>query len=100
MSVWAASRRPTTTTARTTKSSLRLRDNGIRARGLCPRPGSHKLPLRELEAAAGFGLAVFLALDHAGVAGEEAAALEHAAQLRLVAHQRLGKTVAHRAGLA
>src|ERR1700730_17100041 len=58
-----------------------------------------KLPLRELEASARFGLAVFLALDHARVAGDEAAALENGAQLGFVADQRLGYAVAHRAGL-
>src|SRR5208282_3173238 len=58
------------------------------------------LALRELEAAARFGLAVFLAFDHPRVAGDEAAALEHSAQLRLVPDQRLGQTMAHRAGLA
>jgi hypothetical protein len=35
----------------------------------------HQSALRELEAAAGFGFAVFLALDHARIAGEEATAL-------------------------
>src|ERR1700726_3781863 len=59
-----------------------------------------ELPLRELEASARFGLAVFLALDHARVAGDEAAALEHATQFRFVSDQRLGYAVAHRTGLA
>ena len=40
-----------------------------------------RLPLRELERAAGFGLAVFLALDHAAVAGEEAALFQSAARV-------------------
>src|SRR5580704_4911732 len=58
------------------------------------------LPLRELEAAAGLGLAVFLALDDAAVAGEEPAMLQRRAQSRLVEHQRPADAVAHRAGLA
>src|SRR5882724_9546348 len=56
--------------------------------------------LGELEAAAGFHLAVLLALDHAAVAGEEATALEGAAQVRLKIGQRLGDAVAHRARLS
>src|SRR5690606_32589628 len=59
-----------------------------------------RLALGELEAAASLGLAVLLALDGAGVAGQEAALLEHAAQLRLEIGQRLGDAVTHRAGLA
>src|SRR6266542_4204932 len=51
--------------------------------------------LRELERATRFRLAVLLALHHAGVAGEEAAALEHAAQVRLVIGQRLRQAVTH-----
>src|SRR5579875_1205309 len=57
------------------------------------------LALRELEGTTGFGAAVLLALDHARVAGQEAAALERAAQFRLEIRERLGKAVAHRAGL-
>src|SRR5688500_4079937 len=44
---------------------------------------------RELEASAGLGLAVLLALDDARVAREEAALLEGRPQLRLVVGQRL-----------
>src|SRR3546814_11411976 len=55
---------------------------------------------RELEAAAGLGLAVFLALDDAAVAGEEAGALDGGTQRRLVAGQRLADAVLDRAGLA
>src|SRR5262249_22243540 len=58
------------------------------------------LTLRELEAAAGFGSAVFLALDDARIAGKEATALKHAAQVRFIAHQRLGQAVPHCTGLA
>ena len=58
------------------------------------------LALRELEAAAGFLLAVLLALDDAGVAGREAFLLERAAKLRLIVGQRLGEAVTDRAGLA
>src|SRR5665811_947063 len=59
-----------------------------------------RLALGELEGAPCLGPAVLLALDHARVAGEEAAALERAAQIRLVIGQRLGNAVAARAGLA
>src|SRR5690348_5685699 len=59
-----------------------------------------RLALRELEAAAGLGAAVLLALDHAGVAGEEAGLLDDAAERGLVARQRLGDAVLDRAGLA
>src|SRR5258708_34644422 len=58
------------------------------------------LALRELEAAPRLRLAVFLALDDATVARQEAAGLEHRAQVRLVIGQRLADAVAHRAGLA
>src|SRR5215468_8731668 len=71
---------------------------GLRSRN--PPAAIPALALGELERAAGLGLAVLLALDHARVAGEEATALEHRAQVRLVVHQRLGNAVAHRAGLA
>src|SRR5215216_5013022 len=55
--------------------------------------------LGELEAAAGFRLAVLLALDDTRVAGEESALFQRAAQVGLVVHQRLGNAVAHRASL-
>src|SRR3954470_11275166 len=58
------------------------------------------LALGELERSPRFGPAVFLALDHARVAGEKAALLERPAQIRLEAHQRLGQAVTYRAGLA
>src|SRR5205085_6955212 len=58
------------------------------------------LALGELEAAPRLGLAVLLALDHAAVAGEEAAALERATQVRLEVGQRLRDAVGHRAGLS
>src|SRR4051812_31169058 len=57
------------------------------------------LALRELEAAARLRLAVLLSLDHGRVAGEEAAALEGAAQVGLEGHERLGNSVAHGTGL-
>ena len=57
-----------------------------------------RLALRELERLARLGAAVLLALDHAGVAGEEAALLEDAPQLRLEIGQRLGDAVTDRAG--
>src|SRR5581483_1070981 len=58
------------------------------------------LALRELEGTAGLGAAVLLALDHAAVAGEETALLQHAAQLRLEIGESLGDAVADRTGLA
>src|SRR6476620_1646576 len=58
------------------------------------------LALGELERSPRFGPAVFLALDHARVAGEKAALLERPAQIRLEVHQRLGQAVTYRAGLA
>jgi hypothetical protein len=58
-----------------------------------------RLALRELEAAAGFGAAVFFALDDTRIAGEETAALEHRTQVRLIAQQRFGKTMAYGARL-
>ncbi len=58
------------------------------------------LPLGELEASAGLGLAVLLALDGSAVAGQEAAGPQGAVQLRLVVQQRPADAVPHRAGLA
>src|SRR5581483_6506394 len=86
--------------ARASKSARwRFSDPTFRGAPLA-RARNDKLPLRELEAAARLGPAVLLALDDARVAGEEAAALEHAAQIRLVPHQCFGKAVANRTGLA
>ena len=59
-----------------------------------------QLPLGELERAAGFRLAVLLALDDAAVAGQEAALLEDAAQFRLVIGESLGDAMTHGASLA
>src|SRR6185369_17343903 len=59
-----------------------------------------RLALRELEAAASFGPAVLLTLDHAAVAGQEAFALDRGAERRLVARQCLGDAVLDRTGLA
>src|SRR5207244_11708648 len=56
--------------------------------------------LGELEAAAGLGFAVLLALDDAAVAGQKALALQKGAQARLVPGQRLADAVTHRPGLA
>src|SRR3546814_12664713 len=58
------------------------------------------LTLRELEAAAGLGLAVFLTLDGAAVAGQEAGRLDRAAKRRFEAGQRLRDAVQHGARLA
>ena len=49
------------------------------------RPGSAASALGELEGTAGFGAAVFLALDSAAVTGQEPALLEKGAQLGFVA---------------
>src|SRR6185295_4792358 len=51
------------------------------------------------ERTAGLGLAVLLALDDAGIAGQEAALLQDAAQVRLEIGQGLGDAVAYRARL-
>src|SRR5579872_6294885 len=58
------------------------------------------LPFGELEAAARFGLAVFLALHDAAVAGQEAAMLQEGAQPRLVKGERPADAVPDRTGLA
>src|SRR5271165_833537 len=55
--------------------------------------------LRELEAAAGLALAVFLALDDAAVARQKALLLHQRPQRRLVIGQRLADAVPHRTGL-
>src|SRR5271167_2331570 len=67
-------------------------------RGHRPRPTACSA-LRELEARAGFPVAVLLALHDAGVAGEEPFLLQRGAQIGLKVGQRLGKSVADRAGL-
>src|SRR5260221_14743425 len=59
-----------------------------------------RLALRELERLARLGAAVLLALHGTGVAGQEAALLQNAAQIRLEAGQRLGDAVTHGTGLA
>src|SRR5689334_21021572 len=65
-----------------------------------PERASGRLALRELEAAARLGLAVLLALDRAAVASQETRRLDHAAQRRLVAGQRLADAMLDRARLA
>src|SRR3954466_11161787 len=61
---------------------------------------SRGLALRELEAAAGLGAAVLLALNDARIAGQEAFALHGGAKARLVAGERGRDAVAGRARLA
>jgi hypothetical protein len=56
---------------------------------------SCNLALRELEAAAGFGLAVFLAFDSTAVTGEEAALLEGRAKVWLKIGKGARNAVAH-----
>src|SRR6187402_1750250 len=68
-----------------------------------PFPGSEvseRLALRELEALAGLGAAVLLALDHAAVAGQEPGGLDRRAQHGLELRQRLADAVLDRTGLA
>src|SRR5262245_54170219 len=91
--------RALTISCRAAKEKGAPKEKGARS---APLPAScrSRSALRELERPASLGAAVLLALDHAAVAGEEAAALEHRAQLRLVVGQRLRQAVAHRAGLA
>src|ERR1700682_8353 len=55
-----------------------------------------QLALRELERLARLRPAVLLALDHARVAGEEAALFQNAAQIGFEIGQRLGDAVTHR----
>src|SRR5882672_12123682 len=59
-----------------------------------------RLALRELERLARLGAAVLLALHGTGVAGQEAALLQHAAQVRLEVGQRLRDAVTHGTRLA
>src|SRR6185437_489895 len=68
-------------------------------RALFPSSGRRRLALGELERSACFGAAIFLAFHHPGIASEEAALLEGAAQFRLKIGERLGKAVAHGARL-
>src|SRR6516165_269769 len=67
------------------------------------RPGDFRLcpglPLAELEPTAGAGLAVLLALHHAGVAGEEAGLLQRDAEFRIQEAQRAAEPVPDGAGL-
>src|SRR3990167_2688633 len=67
-----------------------------------PLPNAYepRLALRELEAAAGLGLAVLLTLDDAAVAGQEAVRLHDRAQAGLVVGQGLRQAVTDGAGLA
>src|SRR4051794_16490865 len=58
------------------------------------------LTLRELRGLASLVQAGLLTLDDAGVAGEEAFALQHRAQLRVRLHERAGDAVADGARLA
>ena len=59
-----------------------------------------RLALRELERLARLGAAVLLALHSTGVAGQEAALLQHAAQIGLEIRQRLRDAVTHGTRLA
>src|SRR5258708_40056375 len=61
---------------------------------------TNRLALRELERLARLGAAVLLALDHPRVAGEKAALLQDAAQIRFEIGQRLRDDVTHHARLA
>ena len=58
------------------------------------------LAFRELEGFAGLGLAVFLPLNSAAIAREEASRLYRRTQHRLKLGQRLRNTVLHSTGLA
>src|SRR4051812_25537905 len=55
-----------------------------------------RLPLGELEAAARFGTALFLALDPARIARKEAACLQSGTQIGLKGDERLGDAMAPR----
>src|SRR6266702_7381033 len=85
---------------RKTKRALKSAPFYISLKPLSRRMLPKRLTLRELERPAGLGLAVLLALDHAGVAGQEAALLEHGAQLWLEIGERLGDAMTDSTGLA
>src|SRR5512133_1332166 len=79
------------------------RSRGRRASAARPRARRREasvLALRELEALAGAGAAVLLALDRARVARHEAGLLEHRPELRIVVAERAADAVSDRAGLA
>src|SRR6476469_905590 len=84
---------------RTAKRALKSAPFCSSLKPLSRRMRPKRLTLRELEGPAGLGLAVLLALDHAGVAGQEATLLEHATQLGLEIGESLGDAMAHSAGL-
>src|ERR1700759_4561706 len=89
----------------------RRRDRSAKEKGACRRLSlfrarcasqqilAKQLALRELERPARLGAAVLLALDHARVAGQEAALLENAAQVRLEIGPRLRQAVTYGARL-
>src|SRR5712671_5051223 len=64
------------------------------------RGGAFGLALGVLRAAPGFAPPDLLALDFAGIAGDEARLTQGLAQCRIVLHQRPGNAVANRTGLA
>src|SRR5580765_5074583 len=66
----------------------------------CPGGLESVLPLRELEALAGAGLSVLLALLHPRVAGEEAFLAQRGAQRLVDLDEGAGDAEANRAGLA
>src|SRR5215467_3386577 len=61
--------------------------------------GQIKLALRELEAAASLGAAVFLALHNARIARQEATLLQHRTQIRLIGDERFRDAMAQSACL-
>jgi hypothetical protein len=69
-------------------------------RALADARGAAGSALRELEAAAGAGLAVLLAFLDARVAGQQAARLQDAAEFRLAADEGAGDAVAQGEGLS
>src|SRR4051812_19611812 len=109
--------RPTTTRGRATPRSMASRTtarpsdsarSGVRSAFATPRTPSvpkkwrraKRLALGELRLAPGLLEAGLLALDLAGIAGQEAGALEVAAQRRVGLAERAGDAVAQGAGLA
>src|SRR6266702_3201 len=79
----------------TTKRPAAMCDQPLR----CAQCADNRLALGELEALAGAGLAVLLALHGAGVAGDEAGLLEDRPVVRVELHERAGDAVADGAGL-
>src|SRR5450631_4218184 len=88
--------------ARAEKRGLRGHFPGITKKAAAAafsRPRGGASALRELEAGAGFLVAVFLALDDARIAGQEPFLLQRRTQVRLIIGERLGEAMTNSARL-